>query len=145
MDALPFCHLHLQVQKPRNRAYPKKIVTLGDAIRTRRLDLGLRQKDVAKIIGCDNLTITNWEKGHSTPDVPHTGKVVKFLGYNPLPPGSTLAEHLVNYRKAHGMTQKVFAGRLGIDPSTLASYEQGHQPAQKYRTLLEKALGDNQW
>jgi len=29
---------------------------------------------------------------------------------------------------------------LGIDPSTLAAYEQGRQPAKEMRNLLEKAL-----
>ena len=50
-------------------------------IRKRRLDLGLRQVDIAKIIGCSELTIVNWEKGYTTPRVNHMAGVVRFLGY----------------------------------------------------------------
>jgi len=44
-------------------AYPKKVTTIRDAIRKRRLELGLRQKDLAKIIGYDKTGVLNWEKG----------------------------------------------------------------------------------
>jgi len=56
---LPFT---LTAQKPLERAYPKELVTLGDHIKKRRLDLGLFQKDVAVAIGVGTCTITNWEK-----------------------------------------------------------------------------------
>ena len=32
-------------------------------IRKRRLDLGLRQIDAAKMIGCEEMSVVNWEKG----------------------------------------------------------------------------------
>jgi DNA-binding XRE family transcriptional regulator len=78
--ALPFCHLRLQSKKPKDRAYPKEIVSVGDAIRTRRLDLKLRQKDVAEMIGCDEMSVVNWEKNHTQPRINHMAGVVKFLG-----------------------------------------------------------------
>jgi ribosome-binding protein aMBF1 (putative translation factor) len=40
----------LKGKKPKDTAYPKAVKTIGDAIRKRRLELGLRQKDVAKMI-----------------------------------------------------------------------------------------------
>src|SRR5712691_8111311 len=48
IPALPFCHVRLQAQKPLAAAYPRELWTLGDRVRKRRLDLGLRQKDVAR-------------------------------------------------------------------------------------------------
>ena len=57
---------------------------MNEAIRKPRLDLGLRQIDVAKIIGCDELTVVNWEKGLRTSPVNHLARIVRFLGYNPL-------------------------------------------------------------
>jgi DNA-binding XRE family transcriptional regulator len=38
-------------------------VTLGDHLRRRRLELGLHQKDVAKIIGVTTSSVWNWEHG----------------------------------------------------------------------------------
>ncbi len=55
------------------------------------------------------------------------GAVVKFLGFNPFPKCDSVAQRLVNHRKALGMTQKAFAGQLGIDPSTLARWERGER------------------
>jgi transcriptional regulator with XRE-family HTH domain len=92
-------------------------------IRKRRLDLALPQIDAAKMIGCDEMSIVNWEKGHRTPRVTHMAGVVEFLGFNPFQNRDNLAHRLVNYRKALGVTQKEFAGQLGVDPSTLARWE----------------------
>lgn len=128
------------MNKPLDKSYPDRILSLGGAIRKRRMDLGLRQKDVAKIIGCDVDTITNWKKGRRFPRIAHTTKIAQFLGFNPYSEGPTLAERLVTYRKFRGLRQKDFARHLGIDPSTLAAYEQGRQPAKEMRNLLEKAL-----
>ena len=61
--ALLFCRVRLNRKKPKDMAYPKKVTTIGDAIRKRRLEFGLRQKDLAKIIGYDK-SVLNWEKGH---------------------------------------------------------------------------------
>ncbi len=107
--------------------YPASPKTIGEAIRKRRLDLGLKQREAAKMIGCNYLTLVNWEKGHFTPRVNRMAGVVRFLGYNPLPTGSTIAKQLVAHRKARGLTQKNFARELGIDPSTLAKWERGER------------------
>ncbi len=85
------------------------------------MDLSLRQKDVAEIIGCDETTITNWESGRRTPTISHTAKIASFWNTTPFPAGTTLAERLVTYRKFRGLRQKDFARHLGIDPSTLAA------------------------
>lgn len=59
--ALPFCKIELKAPKPPPAGYPKILKTLGDHIRKKRLDLGLLQKDVAKIIGTTESTIWNRE------------------------------------------------------------------------------------
>ena len=64
---------------------------MGEQIRKRRLDLDLRQIDVAKIVGCDEMTVVNWEKGYATPRINHMPKVVEFLGFNPLQKCDTLS------------------------------------------------------
>jgi DNA-binding transcriptional regulator YiaG len=47
----------------RKRGYPSTPNTSGEEILKRRLNLNLQQIDVAKIIGCDQMTVVNWEKG----------------------------------------------------------------------------------
>lgn len=110
--------------------YPTSPKTIGEMIRKRRLDLGLRQIDAAKMIGCDEMSVINWEKGHHTPRVNHMAGVVKFLGFNPFQNGDTVAQRLVNHRKARGTAQKDFARQIGVDPSTLSRWERGERGAE---------------
>ena len=52
---------------PTDPAYSKQLVTIGDHIRKRRLDLGLLQREVGAQIGVCAATVTNWALGHSVP------------------------------------------------------------------------------
>lgn len=132
---MPFCWVtNHRVRSPigpyftEKNGYPANPKTIGEMIRKRRLDLGLRQADAAEIIGCDQMTVVNWEKGHTAlPQMNHMAGVVQFLGFNPLEVGSTLAERLVNFRTAQGKTQRTFAAEVGIDPCTLAKWERGER------------------
>jgi DNA-binding XRE family transcriptional regulator len=45
--------------------YPSE--TLGERIKKWRLEQGLFQKDLAMLIGVDEMTIVNWEKGYTKP------------------------------------------------------------------------------
>ena len=53
---------------------------MGDKLRKRRMDLGLEQKDVAKIIRVTESSIWNWEHGMN-PAKRYVKKIEKFLGY----------------------------------------------------------------
>jgi len=134
MDALPFCKVTLRGVRclhgpyfTEKNGYPATPKTIGEAIRKRRLDLGLKQTEAAKLIGCNELTVVNWEKGHTAPRINHLPGVVAFLGYNPLPSGDGIAARLVAFRKARGVKQNEFAQALEIDPSTLAKWERGER------------------
>ncbi len=148
MDALPFCKVTLQRKRcPRGphfrqvTGYPASPKTIGEMIRKRRLDLGLRQIDLAKILGCDEMSVVNWENGHRSPRVNSLAKVVEFLGFDPFAGGDTVAHRLVNHRKALGMTQMEFAGQLGVDPSTLARWERGERrPSGQFATKVEEFI-----
>jgi transcriptional regulator with XRE-family HTH domain len=48
-----------------------------------RRSLGLRQLDVAKLLGAYTSTVNTWENGHFTPDVRFVPGIVEFLGYDP--------------------------------------------------------------
>ena len=148
MGSLPFCQATLRgVRCPwgpyatEKKGYPASPKNLGEHIRKRRLDLGLRQIEAAKMIGCDEMSLVAWEKGYRTPRIDHLGKVVEFLGFDPFPKCDTLAQKLVNFRKASGFSQKVLAAKLGVDPGTLAQWERGcRKPAAKHPVLLANFL-----
>ena len=73
-------------QKTKDSAYPPELKTLGDHIRARRLDLGLRQSDVAKRVGAYTSTVNPWDNHHFTPDVHFVPEIIEFLGSTPSGP-----------------------------------------------------------
>ena len=75
--------MRLSARKPEKSAYPKGLKTLGDHIRKRRLDLGLLQREVAKVLGVDVDSVCQWEMGHRQPKVALFPGIIDFLGYVP--------------------------------------------------------------
>jgi DNA-binding transcriptional regulator YiaG len=127
MPALPFCHVHLEAQKPETRPYPKELKTMGDHIRKRRLDLGLLQRQAAAQIGVTDSCIWNWESNTTEPELHCLPRSIQFLGSNPLPSPTSIVEKLVAFRTRRGIRQTVFAKLIGIDTSTLARWERGER------------------
>jgi DNA-binding XRE family transcriptional regulator len=121
---LPFCSITLTAQKPTK--LPRILNTIGDHIKKRRLELGLFQKQVAEIIGVDECTVTNWEKGRTSPALRLLPKTIGFLGYSTsIGDTDTVGAKLLRYRKSRGMTQKGLAKQIGIDATTLGRIEKG--------------------
>jgi transcriptional regulator with XRE-family HTH domain len=113
-------------KRPPKREYPKQLVTLGDHIRKRRLDLGLFQKDVAVTIGVDTMTICNWEKNQGAAQFRFIPRIISFLGYVPsVIMGNTSGEKIKRYRYVNGLSQRELARQIGIDPGTLSRVERG--------------------
>lgn len=108
----------------------------------RRIDLGLLQKQVAEQVGVCALTITNWERNATSPEVQYVPEILRFLGYDPFAsPTAKLPERLAVARRAHGMTQKQLAGFLGVDPATIRDWERGqHTPSRRKRQLIDSFL-----
>ncbi len=138
MVALPFTHLTIKTPKPRNPRYPEHLVTLGDHIRKRRLDLGLLQKNVAVAVNATTSTITNWEKNRTTPRLRFLPKIYGFLGGNAVRGNATsLEENIKQYRFEHGLSIRKVAKFLNIDPGTLAKWERGiRQPSPRFAKRL---------
>ena len=74
-----FCHFVIKALKPRNSAHPKVLETLGDRLRAKRMDLGLYQKHVAKLLGVTMDTICYWENSRVKPSPQVLPKIVQFL------------------------------------------------------------------
>jgi transcriptional regulator with XRE-family HTH domain len=121
------------VRKPLGMKYVENPITLGEKLRNRRLDLNLLQKDVAKIIGVSEDTITYWENGRATPQVHLYPKVTRFLGYFPLEVDTlTLGGKIKKYRFLNGINQEELAQKLKVNESTVFHYENGkHKPCPK--------------
>ena len=59
--------------------YPDQ--TLGERIKKWRLEQGLFQRDLAKMIGVNEMTIFNWEKGETNPTKKNLYKLEKVLEF----------------------------------------------------------------
>jgi transcriptional regulator with XRE-family HTH domain len=140
---LPICHVTLSATKPRDRAYPPVLKTIGDHLRKRRLDLGLLQREVADQIGVTNCTIQYWETNRVAPALRFRPRISSFLGYE-LFDGrvpESVAERLRAHRDRLGLSRKKLAALLGIDPSNIAGWETGkHRPTKKSLELIDEFL-----
>jgi len=105
------------------------------------MDLGLFQRDVALKIGADTTSVTNWEKGHTEPELRFLPAILSFLGYDPRPQPRSIGEKLVAFRLAKGWARPRLAAELRVDPSTLARWETGkREPWGHYAERVESLL-----
>jgi transcriptional regulator with XRE-family HTH domain len=133
--------LELRAARRKHAQYPKQINSLGDHMRSHRLDLKLLQKQVADQIGAHEMTITLWEGNATIPEVRYMPAIIRFLGYDPQPAANSLPERLATARKSLGLSQRKMAAKLGVNPATLMGWEAGrHQPTEKSLELIARAF-----
>jgi len=126
--ALPCCKPIVINALRISRHYPKEIITFGDHIRAKRLDMGLEQKDVAKALNATTSTIISWEKNRTKPPYTHYKDICDFLDYCPVEkPATTLPLKLL-YIRAYmfGMGHREFAKFTGYSESTILKWETGY-------------------
>ena len=111
-------------------------------MRRRRIDLGLLQKDVSNVIGVTEDCITNWEKNRTTPQIQFLPKIIDFLGYNPNHYDiSSFGEIVRDFRQCNGLSHNKLGKLLGVDASTIGSWEIGKsKPHPKTKLKFEKLL-----
>ena len=136
IPALPICKITLRAQKPSN--IPQNPVSIGEHIKKRRLEQGLFQREVAKIIGVTENSVYSWENNSTEPPNRFIPKIIEFLGYNPLKAQNlTLGEHIIYYRKINGLSQKKLAMHLNVDEGTERRWEKNKcKPFQRLLNLL---------
>src|SRR5262249_23524086 len=103
------------------------------------------QQEVASQIGVTKCTIMYWETNRVSPAIRFIPLINGFLGYDPQAAESGQAESLAQkmkvQRKLLGLSRKKLAAILGIDQSTLASWERGeHCPTKKSLKLISSFL-----
>jgi transcriptional regulator with XRE-family HTH domain len=140
---LPFCKLRLRGARPPDFpiAYAREPKSLGEHIRKERLQRGLRQRDVAAVLGVDQFTLINWETGKVAPAVRHIPAALRFLGFDPTPRGATFPERLKARRLALGLTQEALARMLDVNECTVQYLERGRRPgSRRLRARIEDWL-----
>lgn len=87
-------------------------------------------------------TILNWKKGKTAPLPKDYPKLMRFLGGEVLPQGTTIAEHLRVARMRIGWSRKLAVKQLEVDESTLRDWEGGKVILlRKHRLLVAEFLG----
>lgn len=143
IPALPFSRMEYRVPKPKGDKYPKKLLTIGDHIRKRRMDLGLLQSDVSKIIGTKSIdAVRNWELGKGDPQIHYMPEVIKFLGYIPIRVCvNSLGDMIKTYRTLKGLSQRAMGQLINVNGSTIGCWEQNESlPNKKKLRELNKIL-----
>jgi len=100
---------------------------LGDHIRKRRIELGLRQRDVADLLGADSQSVNAWERNYHQPALHRLEAITTFLGYDPenVSDDAPLGLRIASRRRRLGLSQKRLAELLGIDEATVRKWERG--------------------
>jgi transcriptional regulator with XRE-family HTH domain len=119
------------------------VITVGDHIKRRRLELGLFQEQAAKRLGVCESTVKNWEKGYNDVPIRAYPAILALLGYDPHAEPRTLAERLVSIRRRKGWTVRTAARAIGVDEETWRRWEAGRAPAPMHQNALTKFLARN--
>lgn len=125
MVSFPFINVVISAEKPRTAGYPDHLETIGDHIRKRRLELGLLQREVAEIIGVPETTVQMWECYGYEPRIRNWPGIIFFLGCEPFPPPTTMAEKVKAIRRRLGLTNRELAQRIQADPGAITRWEAG--------------------
>ena len=79
---LPICkniELHYELPKPPD--YPREVTNTGEAIKKKRLDLGMGKAELARRLSVNSNTIWQWENRGKQPIPKQMKKIVNWLGY----------------------------------------------------------------
>ena len=117
-------------------------MTLGEHLKAKRLAEGLLLKEAARILGVSPFTLSNWERGRTTPRIVMYGRVVAFLGFDPEAGGDGLSQRMLAFHRRRGLTQRAAAKALGVDPTTWWGWESGRRhPEGSFARRLDQLLG----
>lgn len=115
----------LTLKALRKKDYSEAPQTLGEHLKKRRKELGLLQREAGERMGVTKETVANWEKDRTKPVPSQFKPVVAFLGYDPTPAPTSLAERFEAKRRGLGATLDQVAQYLGWDEGSLRRYLKG--------------------
>ena len=124
---LSFVRITRKAAKP--GLFPAGPQTFGENLKQRRLELGLRQQDVAVRIGVSEWTVINWEAGLRQPRITYYPAIVGFLGFDPSRSVNGAGKSLDAIRRSLGLSIRELARQIGVDEATLYDWERGTRSA----------------
>ena len=136
---LPWVPARLKASKPKD--WTDKPVTLGDHLKKARRERGLLQREVAKVLRVDSMSLVNWEKNRTEVGARFVPAIIQWLGYDPLPTPSSFGEWIAVARTRRGLARRTLAAALGWDEATLGEYEGGRPPDAQRLAQLRSVLG----
>jgi len=119
---------------------PRDPKTLGEHLKRRRVQLGQKQAETARILGISTVSLSRWELDKGFPSWDHQPAVIDYLGYDPFKdfgikdPYSNETGfvaflsakepapigHLLRRRRLElKLTVKACARKLGVDPKSI--------------------------
>lgn len=104
---------------------PDKPQTIGEHLKKRRIELGLKQMEVASLLGVHRGTIQLWEQGRGEQGVRSFPSIIRFLGFVPFECDGTLGGRLAYLRRCSGRTQEELAALTECDPGSIGRWENG--------------------
>ena len=110
------------------------------------MDLKLLQKDIAQMLSVTEDSIVNWENNRSLPQVQFYPKIINFLSYLPFEiDKSSFSGRLKAYRYLNGLSQYQLGKIVGVDESTVCSWELGeNQPLKRWLIKLNTLFNEEQ-
>jgi len=130
----------LIANKPRDPAYPKEIRTLGDQIKTKRLDLNLTREGLAVRLGVTEWAVRDWEIGRAEVQLRLRPRVYLFLG---IPDPETLhcdslSERLTQLRLKKGLSLRALARLTGSSVLTLKKLQNDETEGYRWPAILKR-------
>lgn len=105
-----------------------KVQTLGELLRQRRRNLGLTLEGAARFLGVSPWTLMNWEHDRRIPTDRYYPALIEFLGREPWPAPSALAERLRASRLRRGLSQEQAASVMQVSSDSISDWESGRVP-----------------
>jgi transcriptional regulator with XRE-family HTH domain len=120
------------------KGYPSQPKTVGEHIKKRRLDLGLKQTEVAARLGMHFTSLQLWERGIGDPGVKPLPEIIRFLGYVPFECEATPGGGISFVRRCCGKTQEELAEMISCNPDTIGRWESNRSNfSQKYDFAMD--------
>ncbi|WP_158561298.1 helix-turn-helix transcriptional regulator [Emticicia sp. C21] len=127
------------------KGYIEAPTSLGDKIRNRRIELQLTLDQLAALLNVTKEAIVYWEYNRGKPKVHNYPKIIEVLGLYPFNiDTSMLGGKIIAYRYSKGLSRKKFSKLLGVDESTLRTWEENkYIPVVDFMQTLKNLFKDS--
>ena len=122
------------------KGYPAHPQTIGEHMKKRRLDLGLKQTEVAAQLGMHFASLQLWERGIGDPGVKSLPGIIRFLGHVPFACDPTHGGQISFLRRCCGMTQDELGTLIPCNPETIGRWESNLRASSRKHGLAKSIL-----